>query len=105
MTVRNGAKTILRRARNEAKERDDRKRYMMFEYVSRYGPKITYRKCCFDPDSLCDMLCFDFKIKIISQETSRGQVFHAECFCAKFEPPAELETLKIHPLDKEEDEG
>lgn len=74
----------------------------MFTYVSRYGSKITDRKCCFDPKNLCDMLCSKFKIKIIPKETAKGRIFHAAYFCAKFEPPAELGIFKIHPLDEEE---
>lgn len=76
---------------------------MLFNYVSRNGSKITWRKCCFDPKNLCDMLCSNFKIKIIPEATMvfKHDIFHAAYFCTKFEPPVELEIIKIRPLDEE----
>jgi len=84
---------------------DDRKLHtlFMFTYVTKRGSKITWRKCCFDPKNLCDMTCPSFKLKIIPQVTLNGRVYHAVCFCAKFEPPVELEEFKIHPLNEEEE--
>ncbi len=74
----------------------------MHSYVVRHGTKITHRKCCFDPENCCDMLCTHFKVATVTHIASKGYVFHVGCFCHKFDPPHEMEELKIYPLDKEE---
>lgn len=88
-----------RRRRAEVSISDYLEMNLLFEYVRRNGSKIWDRKCCVDPNSLCDMRCSDFKIQIISHQ----QDVLAQCSCTKFEPPSRLETLKLHPLHEKEE--
>ena len=78
---------------------------MLQSYIAKYGTKRDHRKCCFDPESHCDMLCPDFKIATAAHITNTGYTLHAGCFCAKFMPIHQMEELKIHPLDKAETDG
>lgn len=84
--------------------RDPSKTNALLSHIIKYGSKMKDRKCYFDQDGLCDMLCSSFKIQIITQDIERKS-FHALCFCTKFEPPIELEILTLPPWAKEEGEG